>query len=295
MEGEMMDRAMRLNLPLKEAHRHADYALVFTLNPPTGEVDHVNFRAPRTLTLQTNNVWRHSTSSTLEETNLILEEHGVFGDEKDQGADCASAGTTRVLRDFDDRISLDSTCDMSAWHEKFDNKACEWKSKYTIQDFVDRCVRRSEHLNTICWGCPLKGKCGADASGARFATRVRKMRRSEKLPTPENAMEIEAASKAIDHQPLSVGNFGAAYEARRKIKRSAMLGITKAETEIAKQQRGARTYKVKNLKMVRQLFYDHETKKVGTRFFRCACVPCMDRKFDACKAKAYTLGPPLWQ
>eukprot|EP01050_Picozoa_sp_SAG11_P030444 SAG11_NODE_9013_length_953_cov_2.010539_2_plen_75_part_01 len=33
---KMMDRAMRLNLPLKEAHRHADYALVFTLNPPAG-------------------------------------------------------------------------------------------------------------------------------------------------------------------------------------------------------------------------------------------------------------------
>eukprot|EP01052_Picozoa_sp_SAG31_P005913 SAG31_NODE_267_length_18790_cov_3.661655_12_plen_116_part_00 len=115
------------------------------------------------------------------------------------------------------------------------------------------------------------------------------------MPTPETAQEIEALSAEWGHKFLSAGKFSKAREEKRKIKRSAMLAISKSDLALAKERRGSRSKKLKNIKMVRQVFYDKESKKVGTRFFRCVCSKCMERKFSECVAKAWTLGEPAWQ
>ena len=71
--------------------------------------------------------------------------------------------------------------------------------------------------------------------------------------------------------------------------------VSKSDLALAKERRGARSIKLKNLKMVWQVFYDKDSKKVGARFFRCVCSKCMERKFSECVAKAWTLGEPVWQ
>jgi hypothetical protein len=199
------------------------------------------------------------------------------------------------MADMEERVSTDATCDVKAWHSNFDNKSCEWKSQYTIADFVEQCEQKGRYLDTLSWGEPNKGKCGADATGRRLGTRVKRVRRDPNMPTPETAQEIEALSAEWGHKFLSMGKMMKNREDRRKIKRSAMLAISKSDLALAKERRGARSIKLKNLKMVRQVFYDKDSKKVGARFFRCVCSKCMERKFSECVAKAWTLGEPVWQ
>ena len=82
----------------------------------------------------------------------------------------------------------------------------------------------------------------------------------------------------------------------RKIKRSALLAITRSHLDIAKERRGPRGIKIKSLKMVHQLFYRKVDGKgqVGTRNFRCVCNKCFERKFSECVAKKWTGGEPTW-
>ena len=133
------------------------------------------------------------------------------------------------------------------------------------------------------------------AAGARFGKRVKRTRRDLTMPTPETALEIEKFSEEMQHQFLSIGKKNNKYEADRKINRSAMLAITTDDLEAARVWRGDRSLKLNSLKMVRQVFFDEETGKVGTRFFRCVCTPCMERRFSECVCKSWTLGEPIWQ
>jgi hypothetical protein len=170
----------------------------------------------------------------LDDPKYILEEIGVFCDAKEQAADCSAAGMERMFKDVEDRAAQDPTCKVLAWHCKFDNKASEWKSQYTLEDHREQFTRKRQFASTIGWGEPCRGKCGADGSGARFGKRVKRTRRDPTMPTPETALEIEKFSEEMQHQFLSIGKKNNKYEADRKIKRSAMLAITTDDLEAAR-------------------------------------------------------------
>ena len=76
------------------------------------------------------------------------------------------------------------------------------------------------------WGCPLRGKCGTDASGARFTKHVRQDRLDARPPTPDDAEEIQDFSASQCHHLMSKAKHGAAYDAWLVHSRSAMLAIT---------------------------------------------------------------------
>jgi hypothetical protein len=224
-----------------------------------------------------------------------MEETSIFCDEKEQGADCADAGTERLEADIEGRIGADATCIVDAWHSNFDNKSCEWKSRFTIADYKLRCKRKKRPHDTLSWGEVNRGKCGADSTGARHGNRLKRTRRDPSLPTPETAKEIETVSTDWGHVLMSARKFGPARDAKAKISRSAMLGIDRADLDAAKARRGANIVVLANVKQVRQVFYRADTDQVGTRFFRCVCAPCFQRNFSQCVAKAWTLGEPVWQ
>ena len=125
---------------------------------------------------------------------------------------------------------------------------------------------------------------------------MKKTRRDPSMPTPETAEEIEALSASYGHTFLSLGKKNRHKEESRKIKRSAMLAITKRDLDIAKERRGTRGIKIKNLKMVHQMFYKNVDGKgqVGTRTIRCVCDKCFERNFGECVARKWTGGEPTW-
>ena len=141
----------------------------------------------------------------------------------------------------------------------------------------------------------MRGKCGADSTGARHGNRLKRARRDPSLPTPETSAEIEKMSTEWGHKLMSARKFGPARDAKAKISRSAMLGIDHVDLDVSKEWREAAAVVLANIKQVRQVFYNADTDEVGTRFFRCVCAPCFARKFSECYAKAWTLGEPVWQ
>jgi hypothetical protein len=156
--------------------------------------------------------------------------------------------------------------------------------------------KRRRELDWLMWGCPLRGKCGADATGARLSKRVRLTRVDPKLSTPTNAPEIESFSAAQSHSLMSAGKHGKAYDKNLVYSRSAMLAISKDDMDACALARGI-TKKVKSIKMIRQLVYDTKADdgSIGTRFVRCVCGKCMARKWSACVCHAWTLGEPVWE
>ena len=86
--------------------------------------------------LQTHNTRYHAKGSTPSAPIHGREEVGVFCDEKEQGADCAEAGLRRL------EVDLAARVDFRAMYAMQDNKSCEWKSRFTVQDFrrADSCL-----------------------------------------------------------------------------------------------------------------------------------------------------------
>ena len=125
--------------------------------------------------------------------------------------------------------------------------------------------------------------------------RLKRARRDPSLPTQVTAMEVESLSAEWGHALMSARNYCVSRDANAIIKRSAMLGIERKDLEAAKERRGASEVKLANIKMVRQVFYREDTDKVGTRFFKCFCTPCMQRNFAECLCKEWTKGEPTWQ
>ena len=108
-------------------------------------------------------------------------------------------------------------------------------------------------------------------------------------------MEVESMSAEWGHALMSARKYGVSRDANAIIKRSAMLGIERKDLEAAKVRRGASEVKLTSIKMVCQVFYREDTDEVGTRFFKCFCAPCMQRKFAECLCKDWTKGEPTWQ
>eukprot|EP01052_Picozoa_sp_SAG31_P035423 SAG31_NODE_4274_length_3387_cov_41.794708_3_plen_238_part_01 len=134
----LMDAALWHTLPHGHGMLVRDYAHLFKWNPSGMLQTQEMYRTPRTSSLMTNCLAWHNEnyvegSKIRSEKMYIEEEVCVFCDAKDQGADCAAAGINRVEREVRDRACV------VAWHAKADNKMCEWKSRFTTQDFRLRC------------------------------------------------------------------------------------------------------------------------------------------------------------